>query len=59
NQENLVRENVTRQLADMKGDHSLLNKRPSMIQKEDSAKECTTQEDLLNSIIETSNIFEK
>ncbi|CAI2195238.1 7020_t:CDS:2, partial [Funneliformis geosporum] len=51
--------NVTRQLADMKGDHSLLNKRPSMIQKEDSAKECTTQEDLLNSIIETSNIFEK
>jgi len=59
NQENLVRENVTRQLAGAGGDHSLPNKRPCMIQKEDSAEECTTQEDLLNSIIETSNIFEK
>jgi len=59
NQENLVRENVTRQLAGAGGDHSLPNKRPCMIQKEDSAEECTTQEDLLNSIVETSNIFEK
>ncbi|RIA98849.1 hypothetical protein C1645_731408 [Glomus cerebriforme] len=59
NQENLVRENVTRQLTDAEGDNSLPNKCPYMIQKEDLAEECTTQEDLLNSIIETSNIFEK
>ncbi|CAG8744458.1 9771_t:CDS:2, partial [Funneliformis caledonium] len=51
--------NVTRQLAGAGGDNSLPNKRPCMIQKEDSAEECATQEDLLNSIIETSNIFEK
>ncbi|CAG8492356.1 12242_t:CDS:2 [Acaulospora morrowiae] len=59
NHEHLVRENVTRWLGYTNDGCSLQNKRSRMTHQEDSAEEGITQKDLLNSVIEASNIFRK